>query len=1390
MINRNALLPGQDIVLYAEGQCRHFIIGDAPPSDGGAVLCYEAVCDGVNGLLKEFYPVACASGVERVDNYLQSNRFLEWEWERFQSAQERYLTAIRLIAEVRQKSPEIETFIPYFEIYYGMSRHTGKGTVYLWTPGRKTYTLEQLCSDLRQDTSENIFYKLEQILCCVEELVGCIRILHQAGLVMQDIKPSNIGYFMRGDRVREQMISLFDFDSVCNMNDINAPLLRVGTDGFTEPQTNIPCDCRTDIYSIGAILFYALTGHIYHVDSFDTIPELLKGSVFLSKLNLRTKKHTELLNSLCNILQSCLAAQREDRYLNCENLASDLATVTELCHTLRPRTTMKPVEAIQYNLYRDPLYVGPNNELHLLVVGFDATAQLFLDQYLPLAQCLPLMQSCTPTLNVTILCSKKQMTTYLKGRPAFPAFFTVKEMENQLADEYDSYGTIQFIPLQSDKTTSPVKEYSLYEQTARHQILSCTAQGQGYQILVSLGQDHINLAMARSLRQAIADLGCGEYTLIRYIWKGGRPTADGGLLPVAIREDMSDRSIEKEIERMAYNAHHLWDGTLESPSNNDTAFKKTYYHDSSVSNVTAVKWKLVSMHIDLNALGPEQAAKEFQDQLSADTDLLLFDRLIWNEHRRWVAEKICNGWRSLDPADYPLHGNRLKNEKKHGCIQHSGPNHKLKKLTDLYGVHAVWDAANQSSELKGEIGKLDDLDLFSLGLHRKKLAAIAEMKRKGYKPWSEYQAKLRRNLANTGLAWQLFCEWEACVEELWTYEQGNLSRQKKLYRLLCNAVRDTCRKPGTQDQSEEEILLDKWQYDLQPVLECLSCKDYKENDASLTRNIPFILLYDNTLQMVIPFVEGYSVDSILTNAAAALAGWPRKLLYLYYVREPKALATLEKALTSLENLLAHKKLQSTAEMLLLYAPFLQDAVGRLETVWRSSTSPHYITVRPQLVTSLQDAVARIQKELTVYEKFGPVALEQNHTPLSYLLESAGLHARFGGFCFDQKTQKFRGNKALETIPFSNFVSIENVIRIHGGLCNNKARPAFFRIYNDLWNIYKKNSAAWKTLCQCAHPSKEGSAALISAYDENGNKVLARFDGSGGTWSDPFNCIIDTSYTTTASRLISILCNWGLLEQIQDPCPIEKGGRNQTTYLFRTRENHKKIVQELFDPKSELWATGLLQQRTFGSDLHLLLLQDPFIWVNKKAPQEAKDLVDQLIQKGYLQYTDETAGTSDRYDGYRCEHLALKQLLLIEGKLLEIYVYHKLRASGHFDDVASSYEVQWESGGSDLTVLNEFDVLVTKGYQIAAIECKATQTLLSEFYFKLKALTEYFGGQNASSILVNFSDGNSRKLRTNEDIDRLRGEKLGVHLITNRSSEGSDIFDIIDQRICDILKTTD
>ena len=1388
-MNRQNLQAGQTITLYTENQSRQFTIGDAAPVDGGSVVCYEATCGNVNGLLKEFYPSGPAGGVQRVGVYLQRAPYPMGAWEQFQAAQQRYLNAIHVVEAVRQKSRDIDTFIPYFEVYYGLDENKCQGSAYLWTPGRKAYTLEQLCSDFRTDTAENSFSKLEQILRCIEELTNCVCILHKAGLILQDIKPTNVGYFTRGDRVREQAISLFDFDSVRDLNDVRSPFVRAGTSGFTEPQINTSCDCQTDIYSIGATLYDCLIGHKYKNADFSKLKQLLKQSVFLSRLTRRSKKQAALLDQLCDILRSCLAFDRSDRYQNCESLAGALSGAIDLCHALRPRTTAQPLEAIQDSLYRGPLYLGPENELHLLVVGFDNVAQLFLDQLLPLAQCLPLKQDDKPHLDVTVLCSESQRRSYLAKRPSLPAFFLVDGLTDKLTDLQDNYGALHFEALPSNRTTAPAKA-AWYVQAALQRMQRSHAQG--YQILVSLDQDNASLETARSLYKAAVELGCGERTLARYIWKGSRCAAETGLLPVFIRDDMLDHTVHKEIERMAYNAHRLWDGTLEPSADDVDDFKKSYYHNASKANVTALKWKLASMGIDLDSIGPENAAAEFQRQLDGDGDLRLFDRLIWNEHRRWVAEKLCSGWQGLDVSDCPLSGNRLQNEKKHGCIRHSGPNHKLRQLTELYGRAQVWDGCSSSHALDVEIDQLDKLDRFSLELHRRKRNAVEKARRQGRRPWSEYQNRLQRTLAENELVRQLFFEWESCVEELWRYEQGSLALQKKLYNLLRSAVRSAYRGPNAQEPSEEERLLDQWHAALCPVLEYLSYKDYKENDASMTRNIPFILLYDANLTMAVPYVEGYSVDSILANAGAALNGWPRKLSYLHYVRDPKALALLEQSLPPLEKLLISKKLQASVEMVLFHSPALQNAVSRLESSWCGGKEHRLITIRPKPAASLQDVVEQIKEELQDCQRNRPVALEQNQTPLSYLLEGAGLHTQFGGFLFDLRKQRFYGNKKLESIPFTNSISVENMIRIRGGSCNNKSRPNFFSNYNDLWNIYKNDASTWKTLCQCSHPSKDGSAPSAFLYDENGNRVIASFADTDEAWSDQFECAIDAGYSSTASRLIGILYSWDLLKQVEPVYSRERDGRSQEVYSLSAREPYKSKIRSLLDPASEpeLWTTGQLSQRTGSSGEHQLLLQDPWIWVNKKASDPVKQLVKQLVKKGYLLPAEGAAAASSCCDGYLCKPPELKQLLLIEGKPLETYVYHKLRASGLFDDVASSYEVQWETDSSDLNVLNEFDILVTKGYQVAAIECKATNALQPEYYFRLKALTEYFGGQHASSILLNFSDKPYRHMRPNEESDRLRGEKLGVHLITNRSAGGSNAFDTIDQQVYSFLDTAE
>ena len=39
---------------------------------------------------------------------------------------------------------------------------------------------------------------------------------------------------------------------------------------------------------------------------------------------------------------------------------------------------------------------------------------------------------------------------------------------------------------------------------------------------------------------------------------------------------------------------------------------------------------------------------------------------------------------------------------------------------------------------------------------------------------------------------------------------------------------------------------------------------------------------------------------------------------------------------------------------------------------------------------------------------------------------------------------------------------------------------------------------------------------------------------------------------------------------------------------------------------------------------------------------------------------------------------IKELLTSEGKLLEIYIYHKAKETGKFDDIRSGFEINWEN----------------------------------------------------------------------------------------------------------------
>ena len=108
-------------------------------------------------------------------------------------------------------------------------------------------------------------------------------------------------------------------------------------------------------------------------------------------------------------------------------------------------------------------------------------------------------------------------------------------------------------------------------------------------------------------------------------------------------------------------------------------------------------------------------------------------------------------------------------------------------------------------------------------------------------------------------------------------------------------------------------------------------------------------------------------------------------------------------------------------------------------------------------------------------------------------------------------------------------------------------------------------------------------------------------------------------------------------------------------------------------------------------------------------------------------------------------------------MLEIYTYHKAKELGRFDDVVSSFEIDWE----ETDVKNEFDCILTRGFRTLFVECKARSDIQQEFYFKLASLAEQFG-INATAVLI--ADTREKSFYDNAAVNamqRKRGNMMNV-----------------------------
>jgi Tol biopolymer transport system component len=174
--------------------------------------------------------------------------------------------------------------------------------------------------------------ELEAVLLWLAEVCDGVAAAHAAGVVHRDLKPENI-IVTKSGYAKVLDFGLAKLTAAANVTAANAtavmmtePGMIVGTIDYMSPEqaTGRRLDHRSDIFSLGSILFEALTGEVPFAG--ETVVDTLHRIVRDEPPLLSAYRH-DVPAELQRIVGKCLAKDPNERYQSAKELAIDLRAV-------------------------------------------------------------------------------------------------------------------------------------------------------------------------------------------------------------------------------------------------------------------------------------------------------------------------------------------------------------------------------------------------------------------------------------------------------------------------------------------------------------------------------------------------------------------------------------------------------------------------------------------------------------------------------------------------------------------------------------------------------------------------------------------------------------------------------------------------------------------------------------------------------------------------------------------------------------------------------------------------------------------------------------------------------------------------------------------------------
>jgi len=173
-------------------------------------------------------------------------------------------------------------------------------------------------NDLNYFLNKGMMFSLHDILNIMEQAADALEYAHQNGIVHRDIKCSNILL------QKEMKVKIVDFGIAKTVtSNITREGQFLGTPNYMSPEQiqGLPVDHRTDIYSLGVVMYRLLTGERpFQADSFAGISYKI-----LNEQPAPPKYLNPLLPIMCdNIIAKMLAKDPNKRYQSAKSFRDDI----------------------------------------------------------------------------------------------------------------------------------------------------------------------------------------------------------------------------------------------------------------------------------------------------------------------------------------------------------------------------------------------------------------------------------------------------------------------------------------------------------------------------------------------------------------------------------------------------------------------------------------------------------------------------------------------------------------------------------------------------------------------------------------------------------------------------------------------------------------------------------------------------------------------------------------------------------------------------------------------------------------------------------------------------------------------------------------------------------